>query len=188
MAQPSVRYAMQVVGEQQPVWDAVGVADARFNLHPETGTYRALLQSTDANAAAARYAEALTMPVQTAAHGKASGVVVAINGKIVCADIYRDPALFQKLWPSLLRSYATQAAVSGTDRTVSPTRTEAAAWLTTLDRAPGAQTRHADLTQVARVATPSGAGIRTAAIADASGLHRSLLHEAFFTPAAVLTD
>jgi hypothetical protein len=38
------------------------------------------------------------------------GAMVAINGKIVAADIFGDPGLFRALWPKLLRSYAMDAA------------------------------------------------------------------------------
>ncbi len=38
------------------------------------------------------------------------GMVAAVNGKIVAADIFGDPGLFRKLWPKLLRSYAADAA------------------------------------------------------------------------------
>ena len=187
IAAPSVRYAMQVVGEQQPVWDSVAVATSHFGAATESGTYSGLLRSNDAQVALTHYTDALVLPMGTAAHGQAQGVVVAINGKIVCADLYRSPALFAQLWPSLLRSYAMQAAmVSQPGASDSPTSSAALHWLSGLDSAPGQQSRHADLTQVARVSTWNGAGIRTAATADGTSRKMALLHEAFFTPDAVL--
>lgn len=38
------------------------------------------------------------------------GCAVAVNGKVVAADMYGSSALFRKLWPKLLRSAATEAA------------------------------------------------------------------------------
>lgn len=137
------------------------------------------------------YTDALTVPIQAATPGRVVGVVAAINGHVVCADLYRNPALFNQLWPSLLRSYALQAAMTSTKpglkSAVDPAK--AAQWLASLDNAPGAPSREATLTQVARITTGNGAGIRTAAITgDGCKQHLALLHEAFWTPAAMLTN
>jgi hypothetical protein len=37
------------------------------------------------------------------------GIAVAINGKVVSADIYGQPALFAALWPKLINAAATEA-------------------------------------------------------------------------------
>ena len=42
----------------------------------------------------------------------AVGVVVAVNGEIVWADIFASTQLLQKYWPKLIRSYATEAVVT----------------------------------------------------------------------------
>ena len=39
----------------------------------------------------------------------AVGVVVAINGQIVWADIFASTPLLEKYWPKLVRSYAAEA-------------------------------------------------------------------------------
>jgi len=39
----------------------------------------------------------------------AVGVVVAIDGEIVWADIFASTPLLEKYWPKLVRSYATEA-------------------------------------------------------------------------------
>ena len=189
IAIPSVRYAMQVVGEQQPVWDAVGVATRHYGAATPTGTYAALTQNRAAQQAALPYTDALTVPIQAATPGRVVGVVAAINGRVVCTDLYKNPTLFNQMWPSLLRSYALQAAMQSAGR--KPASADAAAagrWLASLDSAPGTPARQADLTRVARVTLPSGAGIRTAAITETGGRHMALLHEAFWTPAALMTN
>lgn len=191
IAIPSVRYAMQVVGEQQPVWNAVAVATHHFGATTDSGTYAALIQNSSAQAAMLPYAEALTVPLQAATPGRVVGVVAAINGRVVCADLYRNPGLFNQLWPSLLRSYALQAAMTpaGTARKPATDAATVTHWLNTLDSAPGVTSRTATFTQVARVTSQGGSGTRTVAIST-SGCHShlSLLHEAFWTPAAVLTN
>jgi hypothetical protein len=40
------------------------------------------------------------------------GVVVAVNGDIVWADIFASTQLLQKYWPKLVRSYAAEAVVT----------------------------------------------------------------------------
>jgi len=192
IAIPSVRYAMQVVGEQQPVWNAVAVATHHYGARTPSGTYAALTQNRAAQAAVLPYMEALTVGVLSATPGRVVGVVATINGHIVCADLYRNPTLFNQMWPALLRSYALQAAmVRPASRLSTPAvpSVEAGHWLTSLDSASGAPSRSAAYTQVARVCNGIGAGTRTAAVTALGGSQKmSLLHEAFWTPAASLTN
>ena len=42
----------------------------------------------------------------------AVGVVVAVNGEVVWADIFASTQLLQKYWPKLVRSYASEAVVT----------------------------------------------------------------------------
>jgi exosome complex RNA-binding protein Rrp4 len=42
----------------------------------------------------------------------AVGVVVAVNGRIIWADIFASSDLLEKYWPKLVRSYASEAVVS----------------------------------------------------------------------------
>jgi len=39
----------------------------------------------------------------------AVGVVVAVNGRLIWADIFASTALLEKYWPKLIRSYAAEA-------------------------------------------------------------------------------
>jgi hypothetical protein len=39
----------------------------------------------------------------------AVGVVVAVNGEIIWADVFASTALLEKYWPKLVRSYAAEA-------------------------------------------------------------------------------
>jgi hypothetical protein len=40
---------------------------------------------------------------------KALGALVAVHGRIVRADVFASPVLFDKYWPKLVRSYAAEA-------------------------------------------------------------------------------
>src|SRR3984957_20528680 len=42
----------------------------------------------------------------------AVGVVVAVNGRIIWADIFASSDLLEKYWPKLGRSYASEAVVT----------------------------------------------------------------------------
>jgi hypothetical protein len=44
----------------------------------------------------------------------AVGVVVAVNGRLVWADIFASTNLLEKYWPKLVRSYAAEAVVTRT--------------------------------------------------------------------------
>ncbi len=43
---------------------------------------------------------------------KAVGVVVAVNGRIIWADLFASTELLEKYWPKLVRSYASEAVVT----------------------------------------------------------------------------
>src|SRR6202007_1513363 len=43
---------------------------------------------------------------------KAVGVVVAVNGDIIWADIFASTSLLEKYWPKLVRSYAAEAVTA----------------------------------------------------------------------------
>jgi hypothetical protein len=42
----------------------------------------------------------------------AVGVVVAVNGEVIWADIFANTSLLEKYWPKLVRSYAAEAIVN----------------------------------------------------------------------------
>jgi hypothetical protein len=81
----------------------------------------------------------------------AVGVVVAVNGQIIWADIFASTDLLEKYWPKLVRSYAAEAlATRGRDHDVS--MKSAQAFLEALDgkretveREPGLY-RHSEIT------------------------------------------
>jgi hypothetical protein len=45
-------------------------------------------------------------------HRNAVGVVVAMNGRVVWADVFASTELLEKYWPKLVRSYASEAVVT----------------------------------------------------------------------------
>lgn len=97
---------------QSRVWAKVAEKNEHFDAAPAGGSYRGVLNATggEAGRSVAPYVKALSGSLKPDPH--LVGVVAAVNGKPVAADIFGDPVLFRKLWPKLLRSYATDAAES----------------------------------------------------------------------------
>jgi hypothetical protein len=97
--------AMTVGRAQQEVWDKVASKNRRFKADSATGTYRGVLEE-----AAGEVQQSLAPYLKAFEKGLGSdpqmvGVMAAVNGKVITADIFGDPGLFRKLWPKLLRSH-----------------------------------------------------------------------------------
>ena len=64
--------------------------------------------------------EAMAKPIEQNYHSlirqlhdrNAVGVVVAVNGRIIWADVFASSDLLEKYWPKLVRSYASEAVVT----------------------------------------------------------------------------
>lgn len=137
MAQPSVRKKAMVDADQQKVWDEVASARAGFAMKvapsatPATngnqqvfggGAARELNSTTSyartvENSAVKQEMDSITAPMQKSYESvikqlrnqNAVGVVVAVKGRIVWADIFASNALLSKYWPKLLESYAAES-------------------------------------------------------------------------------
>src|SRR5512140_1289034 len=139
MLQPSVRMKAMADQDQQKVWDEVGKSRTQMSAAVAAaptvsgggggGTVdrRALyvgeLNSTTSyakareNNAVQKQVESITEPMQKSYESvikqlrnqNAVGVVVAVKGHIVWADMFASSALLGKYWPKLLDSYATEA-------------------------------------------------------------------------------
>ena len=127
LASPVVRSKAMGAKDQQQVWDSVRTSQHAMAQAVEvtggsaagvTGT-TSYAQAMD-NKEAQKQVEAVAAPVErnyeSVIHQlrdkNAVGVVVAVNGDIVWADIFASTQLLQKYWPKLVRSYATEAVVT----------------------------------------------------------------------------
>jgi hypothetical protein len=144
MAQPSVRKKAMVEKDQQQVWDAVGQAKSTMSANaraaapaPSAGTsevqaYAYSLETLDAGSSYAgarenkvveKQVQSITEPMQKAYESiikqlrnqNAVGVVVAVKGRIVWADLFASSSLLSKYWPKLLQSYAAEALTTPGD-------------------------------------------------------------------------
>jgi hypothetical protein len=129
MAQPSVRAKAMGDKNQNEVWEEVrkqqaaetqalavaGVPSGVPTQLAQTSSYARVME----NAEVRKQVDAVARPIeenyQSLIHQlkdrNAVGVVVAVNGRIIWADIFASTNLLEKYWPKLVRSYASEAVV-----------------------------------------------------------------------------
>jgi hypothetical protein len=130
MVQPSVRAKAMAEKDQQKVWNQV--AQARTSMAEtvtvEAGAPPVALDESSSYAYAVenkevkKQIETVTAPLQQEyqsvirqLHDRhAVGVVVAVNGQLIWADIFASSSLLEKYWPKLVRSYAAESFSSQT--------------------------------------------------------------------------
>lgn len=140
MAQPSVRKYAMGDKDQQKVWAEVGrsrtaMADTVAAAPPTPDAYGRVSGGAGAaeqvtvtssyarsmdSAPAKAQVDAVAAPIERSYSSlmrelkarNAVGVVVAVNGRLIWADVFASPALLEKYWPKLVRSYATEAVTT----------------------------------------------------------------------------
>jgi hypothetical protein len=122
MAQPSVRRSAMADKNQQKVWAevhasaqslAVGASAPSAEAMAQTSSYAGVM----ANDEVKRRVDAVAVPLEQSYVGlmgelrerNAVGVVVAVNGRMIWADIFASTSLLEKYWPKLIRSYAAES-------------------------------------------------------------------------------
>jgi hypothetical protein len=119
MAQPTVRAEAMARKDQQKVWDAVGNANREtasaaqtIEVLSETSSYA----TVNENKAVKRKMAEISDPIERSydkviknlKDKNAVGVAVAVNGRMVWADVFASPQLLQEYWPKLIRSYVAE--------------------------------------------------------------------------------
>jgi hypothetical protein len=116
-AQPSVRQNAMAAKNQQMVWNSVNEAHANviagMPSPAPTTSYARTMQDAGVN----KKLDEMTKPIQDSYSGiiaklrekNAVGVVVAVGGRIIWADLFASPKLLERYWPKLIRSYAAEA-------------------------------------------------------------------------------
>lgn len=128
MAAPSVRNKAMASKDQAQVWaevaktreemasqievvgGAVGAPLGETTSYARVMDNKEVKQKVDSVASSVEQQYAST--IQQLREKKAVGVVVAVNGQIVWADLFASTSLLEKYWPKLVRSYATEAVVT----------------------------------------------------------------------------
>jgi hypothetical protein len=125
MVQPMVREKAMVAKDQQQVWNSVhgaigGAMQAAaptegITAHSSLGTtsYARAMQNSAVSAKVDEAAAPLTKSreeiLEKLREEHAVGVVVAVRGEIVWADIFSDTDLLGRYWTKLVRSYAAES-------------------------------------------------------------------------------
>ena len=129
LAAPSIRGSAMAAKNQQQVWDNVDkskqamagrlIANGVSAAAPEvssTSSYARVMENKDVQKQVDSVAAPVERNYESVIHQlrdkNAVGVVVAVNGEIVWADIFASTQLLQKYWPKLARSYATEAVIT----------------------------------------------------------------------------
>jgi hypothetical protein len=139
MVQPSVRQQAMVAKNQQEVWNSVNgtisqmaVAVAPSEPNPsstgglvtgralDTTSYAKAMQDSSVSAkvdeAAAPVMKSREQVLARLRQEQAIGVVVAVRGELVWADLFADTELLSRYWTKLVRSYAAESLAAGEER------------------------------------------------------------------------
>jgi predicted nucleic acid-binding Zn-ribbon protein len=128
MAQPSVRAKAMAEKDQNQVWDAVNKQKAAMAVQvagaapmvereiAQTSSYAKVNENQEVRKQVDAIAKPLEQNYQSLIRQlherNAVGVVVAVNGRIIWADVFASTDLLGKYWPKLVRSYASEAVVT----------------------------------------------------------------------------
>ncbi|MDE3135198.1 MAG: hypothetical protein KGL59_01370 [Acidobacteriota bacterium] len=147
MAAPEVRGSAMGSANQEQVWAQVGKMKAGVIGGSAGGAEADELRSTTSyaqvmkNQAVANRVDAIAAPIEKSYRDlveklrdrHAVGVVVAVNGRFVWADIFASTDLLLRYWPKLIRSYAADAMVTGPTGGGTPSVQSAQAFLDNME-------------------------------------------------------
>jgi hypothetical protein len=138
MVQPEVRERAMVDQDQQQVWDSVHGAISQMEVEAAppaasggpapagsyrrglgTSSYAKAMQDSDVSKkvdeAAAPLMNAREQVLAQLRDEHAVGVVVAVRGEIIWADLFANTDLLSRYWTKLVRSYAAESLTDGED-------------------------------------------------------------------------
>ncbi len=139
MAQPDVRAPAMAEQNQGLVWDNVRNSNAKAaaQLHGAestaaagTSSYAKVFASPPVQRIIAGYggAEGEQEVMKELRSKGAVGVVVAVNGRVLWADVFANTDLLAKYWPKLMSSYVAEAMTAGSSG-ATPNLQDAEAWM-----------------------------------------------------------
>jgi len=126
MAAPGVREKAQAAKDQTAVWTEVASIEKENRVESATGTLNAVFENKEVSANIDAYERALKNKLS---EKRAVGIVVAVGGTVLSADVFADSRMFQAYWPKLLRSYALEAMSAGENKAERTDSTAAEAFL-----------------------------------------------------------
>ncbi len=143
LASSELKLAARKGKDQGAVWAQVAATQEKLNDNlgaevrsaSSSTSLQLTLENEDLAKLGKEYRDAVTKKA-----GKidgAVGVAIAINGKMVSADVYGDPDLFARLWPRILEAAATEAIAKaeGKGEKLGPSAAAAKEWMLKAERA-----------------------------------------------------
>jgi hypothetical protein len=138
MALPNIREKAQAKKSQDEVWTAVAETVTVNATSTSTGTLKSVYQDKRVNTKLDGYERAFKDKLSA---GNIVGVVAAIDGKIVSADVFGNHSLFQAYWPKMLNSYALEAVSTTAAGAQQVSKTDAEAFLARVQGSSAADAR-----------------------------------------------
>ncbi len=111
-ASNEVRKAAKQTRNQKAVWDKVGEWTALNNAQSRTESYTALEKSEEFTTKRDQYIE-FFIKQMNALSNNTVGLIAVSGDKVLGADIFNHPTLFEKQLPVLLHAYVTDAITKG---------------------------------------------------------------------------
>jgi len=116
----SVRLALQFK-DQGEVWSEVRKTCQKNMAESQSGTYNALLTSKDVEERSKTYLEKMKAGLKDR---DMVGMIMSLNGRVVCVDIFANPKYFIKVKDKLLKSYVLDAISVDIKGTATPGKKE----------------------------------------------------------------
>ena len=97
------------VADQSEVWDEIHRKSAKMSVNSPTGAFHAICE---------KYEDTLLDYLRSFAHpGGCSGIIAAINGRIIAMDAFDSSSTMKSLWNRLIKSYTLDAIEDGDGKT-----------------------------------------------------------------------
>ena len=103
-----VRTALQFK-DQQEVWGEVSKKCAEIDVASQSGTYGAILSSEEVEKKSEPFLDAMERGLK---EDNIVGMIMALNGEVVCVDIFANPKFFKEVKEKLLKAYVLDAISS----------------------------------------------------------------------------
>lgn len=100
-----VRSALQFK-DQQEVWGEVSKKCAEIDVASQSGTYGAILSSEEVEKRSKPFLDAMNQGMKD---DGIVGMIMALNGEVICVDIFANPKFFNEVKDKLLKAYVLDA-------------------------------------------------------------------------------
>ncbi len=102
---PNIRKSAIYANSQQAVWNGVAGMGGAAKMASPSSAYRDVAADKDISRQVEEYVAGIDSRFSS---DRATGVAVAVNGKLVWVDRFSSNLMFRKYWPKLLRSYVME--------------------------------------------------------------------------------